>query len=128
MIDIKSVSKTLCYAAVPLALISSQFLDRLEAVAAVSGFVLFSLNIIAMSFLAATLVQSTNGELSRLQKGLAMVAGLLKFLLLAGGLYIGLVQFELPGVFFGLGALIALFSVLWNFVTAYLRSLAEIQS
>lgn len=122
---LKQVSLTLVVVAVGTLAVGSQFLSGEQSLALFLGFLLFSLNILAMSYLASVAMKSMNGSLTRSTKLVAGLLGLFKFSLLVGGLYLGLIYYNLSGVHFGAGALLALLVILWNYATGYLKSLAQ---
>ena len=126
--NIKQVAMTLLFAGLAVLAVSSQFLAGQETTALVLGFFIFSLNIMAMSLLAGLIIKASKGELPKGKKVVALILGFVKFIVLAAGLYVGLVYLDLPGIYFGVGALLALVSVLWNFTTSYLKSLNQLES
>jgi hypothetical protein len=97
----------------------------LDARSVVAGYVLFSLNYMAIKSISRTLVLvAAHGHTSTRAKLWLSLGSLAKFFGLFGALYLLLVVYELSGFYLALGSLISLLILTGVQVASYLRSLA----
>lgn len=96
--------------------------------ALLGGYILFSLNVLIISYLAMLIfkVMAAKGEsMTRATMLVAIGLGGSKFLLLAGSLYVMMVVYQLPGMMVFVGSMLALVFICGYFVVHYLQYLAS---
>ena len=104
--------------------------SQLEMIGAMGGYVLFTVNIYFLAYLAKlvfTLISNTS-EAGSNPKGKSGVVGLMivaKFVFLAVALYSMIVVFKLPGLPIFLGSLVSVFSISLYLAVRYMEFLAN---
>ncbi|NRA65773.1 MAG: hypothetical protein HRU19_14885 [Pseudobacteriovorax sp.] len=117
-------------AGVGLSLLAYSFLDLKSYLASLIGYILFSINLMILTWLSGVAVAQVSGNKGFImpRKSLIFFLAGLKFVGLVAVLYLSLVYYSLPATYFAFGALVSLGVYLFLYMTEYLKKLGAVKA
>ncbi len=98
-------------------------LPRQDAFAFLSGYALFTLDLLAIAYLAREMIAASKNQTVLSKGGLAALF-FVKLMVLVGALYFVFIVLRLNGLYFAAGALLALLGVSLHWALSYMKAKA----